>query len=177
MKSPLEFFFNYEIISKPPETPYSLLVNKKTKEHLLLKEVQLDSLNIKQIVETLEEHRSLEHEHLLGLLDYSIGEEEYGRVLRAFYKVGTHSLLQEIRARQDQQSALDEQELWGILYGVVMALSYLQRNSIGYGVVSLESIYLTQDGKTKVIDPSVASNPLILSSDKYYSPEMLKILV
>jgi hypothetical protein len=139
--------------------------------------VQLESLNLKQIVETLEEHRSLEHEHLLGLMDYSIGEEEGGRVLRAFYKVGTHSLLQEIRAREQQQSHFDEQELWGILYGVVMALAYLQRNSIGYGVVSLESIYLTQDGKTKVVDPSVASNPLILHPDKYYSPEMLRILV
>lgn len=98
-------------------------------------------------------------------------------MLRAFYKVGTHCLLQEIRARQEQQSPLDEQELWGILYGVVMALGYLQRNSIGYGVVSLETVYLTQDGKTKVVDPSVASNPLVLQHDKYYSPEMLKILV
>lgn len=61
MKSPLEFFFNYEIVSRPPETPYSLLINKKTREHLLFKEVRLDTHDIKQIVETLEEHRSLEH--------------------------------------------------------------------------------------------------------------------
>ena len=94
MKSPLDFFFNYEIISKPPETPYSLLINKKTKEHLLLKEVQLESHNLKEIVETLEEHRSLEPENLLGLIDYSIGEEEGVRVMRAFYNVGSHSLLQ-----------------------------------------------------------------------------------
>jgi hypothetical protein len=66
--------------------------------------------------------------------------------------------------------------MWGILYGVVMALSYLQKNNIGYGVISLESIYLTEDGKTKVVDPSVASNPLILNTGRYYSPEMLKIL-
>ncbi len=58
-----------------------------------------------------------------------------------------------------------------------MALSYLQKNSIGYGVVSLDSIYLAEDGKTKVVDPSVASNnPLVLNPGKYYSPEMLRIL-
>lgn len=51
-----------------------------------------------------------------------------------------------------------------------MALAYLQKNNIGYGVISLDSIYLTADGKTKVVDPSVASNPLILNPDRYYSP-------
>lgn len=57
-----------------------------------------------------------------------------------------------------------------------MALAYLQRQNIGYGVVSLEEIYLTEEGKTKIVDPSVASNPLILSTERYYSPEMLRAL-
>lgn len=58
-----------------------------------------------------------------------------------------------------------------------MALAYLQKQNIGYGVLSLEEVYLTADGKTKVMDPSVASNPLILTTDRYYSPEMLKLLL
>lgn len=56
-----------------------------------------------------------------------------------------------------------------------MGLSYLQKENIGHGSISLIDIYITQDGLVKIIDPSIASSsPFNLTEGYYYSPEILK---
>ncbi len=58
-----------------------------------------------------------------------------------------------------------------------MPLAYLQKNHIGYYTINLDIIFITDDHKIKIMDPSICSNPLILNKKQYYSPEMLNLLI
>ena len=55
-----------------------------------------------------------------------------------------------------------------------MGLSFLEKEQVGHGCVSLLDIFITVDGTLKIVDPSISSaTPSEFNEGYYYSPEML----
>ena len=64
--------------------------------------------------------------------------------------------------------------MWSIICSPALSLSYLQKQNMGHGCVSVIDIFLTPEGLIKICDPAIASSsPFDFVEGYYYSPELL----
>jgi hypothetical protein len=142
----------------------------------LAKTIQLDSslTDIDNVLETLEQHQTLNPGHMLTLLNYTISgiPNSSLHTVQTLYQYAEFTLAEEIRNRRGSNQHFKEEELWAIIYSVIKSLEYLERLSIGYGVLGCDKIFI--DKKIKLLDPSaVAEDPLTLGPHRLYSPEVI----
>jgi serine/threonine protein kinase len=92
----------------------------------------------------------------------------------SFYEYAEQSLEKELESRVEAQNYFDEDEIWSLLYSVVLGCAYLQEHNIGHGCITTSDIYLADNGHIRIVDPTLSSlSPYYLSEGYYYSPEMI----
>ena len=69
------------------------------------------------------------------------------------FEAGLHSLAEEVQARKEQNKHFRENEIWAILYGIVAGMGYLQRVGVPCGDLAMDAIFLTDNGKAKIVSP------------------------
>lgn len=64
--------------------------------------------------------------------------------------------------------------MWSIICSPTLGLSYLQKQNMGHGCVSVIDIFLTAEGLIKICDPAIASSsPFDYVEGYYYAPQLL----
>ena len=147
-----------------------------------MKEIEVSGHDdYKRLVEALETQRALSHDHLLSLLEFSsaneVTSEGVRRKLVSFFDYSTHKLRDEIEVRTVEDRPFEETEMWSIVCSPTLGLSYLQKQNIGHGCVSVIDIFLTPEGLIKINDPAISSSsPFSFVEGYYYAPELLESL-
>ena len=99
------------------------------------------------MVEALEAQKELKHEHLLSLIEYNstneMTSEGVKRKLVSFFEYSTRRLHDEIEVRSRENRPFEETEMWSIICSPTLGLSYLEKQNMGHGCVSVIDIFLT----------------------------------
>ncbi len=123
--------------------------------------------------------RAFDNKHILGLVSYqgqkmdTFCSSMYR--LTVYYEHCQHSLEAEIHNRLLMNTIFSQKEMWSLLCSCTLAFTYLQSLGISLGHITLDDIWLTEEGVVKVSNPVSVHNRemTVFKENGFYAPEQL----
>ena len=157
------FELNYEFIKKSKDSRYgeiSVLQDKRTKEHVALKEILCKSTaDFNKEIEDLMHRRKVTHPNLIRLIAYTTKAEV--NLCASFYRIMLvldyveQDFEQDICVRQVTSEFYTEEQLWYLIESVTNALVALHKKGTAHGDLKPSNIFVTKIGSYKIAEQSL----------------------
>lgn len=169
----------------------TLMQHKLSKELVIMKEITTN--NFKDYLSTIvkwENRLKMKHPNLIQLV--GLCKKEESQYCSKFYKIFLlfeyikNDLEEQTTTKISDKQNYTEDELWFILYCILNALFFYQKNNVFHGDLKSSTIFISQNSTYKIVDHTLFNNascymqvqwnPQKSHSGIYLSPELLKSL-